>query len=189
MSATNANNDRLTYTLFASDEFEIDTSSGQLHTKGDLDHEAGATPSATVTATDPSNESDSITVIITIENVDETPLVTCPVRLEFPERTDTPHVLASYTSTYPDREGVELALTGANSDDFSIGGSSLYFNAVPDFEQPTNSNRDNRYQVTIDASEQGGDTSVSRLNVTVQVTNVDEPAAVGANTEEPRSLL
>ena len=154
VSATNANNDRLTYTLFASDEFEIDTSSGQLHTKGDLDHEAGATPSATVTATDPSNESDSITVIITIENVDETPLVTCPVSLEFPERTDTPHVLASYTSTYPDREGVELALTGANSDDFSIRGSSIYFNAVPDFEQPTNSNReqpvssDNRRQRT-----------------------------------------
>ena len=74
--ATYPNNERLTYTLSVSSEFEIDRSSGQLRTKGDLDHEAGETRSVTVTATDPSNESGSITITINIDDIDETPIVT-----------------------------------------------------------------------------------------------------------------
>ena len=186
VSATDANNDRLTYTLSASDEFAIDSSSGQLRTKGDLDHEAGDTRSVTVTAIDPSNESASIAVTIIIDDIDESPIVTGPTNLVFAEGTDTSTVLSSYTATDPDRESVELAVTGADSDDFSLTGSSLHFSAVPDFEEPADSNRDNRYQVTVEAREQGDGTSVGRLNVTVQVTNVDEPGMVEANTEEPR---
>ena len=40
--------------------------------------------------------------------------------------------------------------------------------------------------MTIEAREQGDGVSIGRHNVTVQVTNVDEPGIVGANTEVPR---
>ena len=103
--ATYPNNERLTYTLSVSSEFEIDRSSGQLRTKGDLDHEAGETRSVTVTATDPSNESGSITITINIDDIDETPIVTGPTGLEFPEGTEAlkllrglPPVLAAGSS-------------------------------------------------------------------------------------------
>ena len=41
-------------------------------------------------------------------------------------------------------------------------------------------------QLTIEAREQGDGTSVGRLNVTIRVTNVDEPGVVETNVEEPR---
>ena len=78
-------------------------------------------------------------------------------------------------------------MSGADAEDFTISsGGALAFNEVPDFEEPADSNRDNRYQVTIEAREQGDGTSVGRLNVTIQVTNVDERGMIETNVEEPR---
>ena len=73
--ATDANNDRLTYSIPASDHFEIDASSGQLRTKAELDHEATPTLNITVTATDPGNETGTVTVTITVTDVNEGPEV------------------------------------------------------------------------------------------------------------------
>ena len=53
VTATDANNDRLTYTIGASDYFEIAASTGQIRTKAELDHETRPTHTVTVTATDP----------------------------------------------------------------------------------------------------------------------------------------
>ena len=57
---------------------------------------------------------------------------------------------------------------------------TLAFNAVPDYEEK------NQYRVTIEVREQGDGTSVGRLNVTVQVTNVDEPGTVEVPVSEPQ---
>ena len=40
--------------------------------------------------------------------------------------------------------------------------------------------------MTIEAREQGDGTGVGRLNVTIRVTNVDEPGVLETNVEEPR---
>ena len=40
--------------------------------------------------------------------------------------------------------------------------------------------------MTVEAREQGDGASVGRLNVTIRVTNVDEPGVVETNVEEPR---
>ena len=78
-------------------------------------------------------------------------------------------------------------MSGADREDFTLSsGGVLTFNEVPNFEEPTDSNRDNRYQVTIEAQEQGDGASVGRLNVAIRVTNVDEPGVVETNVEEPR---
>ena len=186
VTATDGNNDRLTYSIAVSDEFEIVDSTGQLRTKGELDHE-GQEQLVTVKATDPGGLTDAVTVTITVEDVDETPVVSGPASLEFEEGTTIGTTLATYTSTDPDLEDISLELSGSDSGDFDLSnGGVLAFNRVPNFEEPADSNRDNRYQFTVEAKEQGDGTSVGRLNVTIHITNVDEPGTVQANVREPR---
>ena len=78
-TATDGDNDTLTYSLdeTGAESFDIDTSSGQLRTRVALDFEEVARSySVTVTAADPSNESATVDVTITVNNVDEAGTVT-----------------------------------------------------------------------------------------------------------------
>ena len=176
--ATDADNDRLTYTIPASDDFEIAAATGQLRTRRMLDHEGQAQHFVTVTATDPGDLTDTVLVTITVEDVDETPVVAGPVSPEVAENGATG--VATYTATDPDVEGIEWVLTGTDSGAFTLTGGALAFREIPDHEER------NRYRVTIEAREQGDGTSVGRLSVTVNVTNVDEPGMVQVPVSEPR---
>ena len=182
VTATDGNNDRLTYSIAASDEFEIVESTGQLRTKAELDHEDQAIHFITVTATDPGGLTDTVSVTITVEDVDETPMVSGPTSPEVAENSNTG--VATYTATDPDNKGIDWVLTGSNSEVFTLSGSALSatltLNAVPNFEGK------NRYQVTLEARERGDGASVGRLNVTIRVTNVDEPGVLVTNVEAPR---
>ena len=155
-----------------------------MRTRVELDREDQASHTITVTATDPSNRTDTVATTNTVEDVDETPEVTGETNPEFDENESG--IVAFYTSTDPDHKGIEWVLNGTDSDDFTLSGGTLTFNVVPDFEDPADSNRDNRYQATIEAREQGDGTSVGRLSVTVQVTNVDEPGVVEVPVTYPR---
>ena len=67
---------------------------------------------------------------------------------------------------------ITWSLTGTDQDDFSISNSGvLTFSSSPDYENPTDSNTDNVYQVTVNASDS---TVTVPLDVTVTVTDVDE---------------
>ncbi len=67
--------DTVTYRLGGddADHFAIDSASGQLQTKGDLDYESTTSYSVTVTATDGDGLSASIAVTISVTDVDERP--------------------------------------------------------------------------------------------------------------------
>ena len=73
VTATDADNDALTYTLGGADaaRFAINSRSGQITVESGtrLDYETRTTYSVIVTATDPSGESDAITVTINVSNV------------------------------------------------------------------------------------------------------------------------
>ena len=172
----------MTYSIPTSDNFEIDASSGQLRTKAELDHEGQEQHFVTVTATDPGGLTDSISVTITVEDVDETPVVSGSTSPGVAENSGTS--VAIYTATDPDNKGIEWVLTGTDSDDLTLSGSglsgTLTLNAVPDFEEK------NQYRVVIEFREQGDGTSVGRLSVTVRVFNVNEPGVLETNVEEPR---
>ena len=71
-------------------------------------------------------------------------------------------------------------LTGSDDDAFTLSGGVLTFNTVPDYEEK------NSYRITIEAHERSPGTSVARLNVTVRVTNVDEPGMVEIDVDQPR---
>ena len=178
VTATDANNDRLTYSIDDTTNFEIVESTGQIRTRAELDHEAEDEHTVTVTATDPGGLTDTVTATITVEDVDETPLISGPSSPEVAENSGTN--VATYTATDPDDTGIDWVLTGTDSDAFTLSGGTLTFNAFPDYEEK------NSYRVTIEAREQSPGTSVARLGATVRVTNVDEPGTVEANAESPR---
>ena len=78
VTATDAEDDALTYTLGGTDasSFEIASTSGQIRTKSGVtyDHEAKSTYSVTVTASDGKGGTDDATVTISVNDVNEPPL-------------------------------------------------------------------------------------------------------------------
>ena len=173
ITASDQNNDDvLTYKLGGQDaaSFDIDTSDGQLKTKADLNHETKDTYTVTVTATDPSNEEATITVTITVTNVDEPPTLTGSETVTYNENHS--NAVATYTVTDPENGRVTLESKGDDGDHFRISGGQLFFNAHPDFEVPRDTNTDNFYNVTLEASD---DNSTTTLDVTVEVADVNEP--------------
>ncbi len=73
VEADDDDNDTLTYSLENAgvSHFGIDSSTGQLRTGSPLDYETVESYTVKVIATDPSNGSDSVTVTINVNNVDE----------------------------------------------------------------------------------------------------------------------
>ena len=74
VSATDANNDTLTYSLSGIDaaSFDIDTTNGQLQTQAALDYETKSSYTVTVTVSD-GDLTDTITVTVNITDIDELP--------------------------------------------------------------------------------------------------------------------
>ena len=76
VSATDADNDTLTYSLRGTDanSFSIVNTSGQLQTSAALDYETKVSYTVIVSVSDGNGGSDSITVTINVTDVDETPI-------------------------------------------------------------------------------------------------------------------
>ena len=74
VSATDANNDTLTYSLSGTDaaSFDIDTTNGQLQTQAALDYETKSSYTVTITVSD-GDLTDTITVTVNITDIDELP--------------------------------------------------------------------------------------------------------------------
>ena len=102
VTATDADNDTLTYTLGGADmaSFDIVETSGQIRTKSGVsyDHEAKASYTVTVTATDTSSATAVANVTISITDVAEPPVVERPVT-EPPDAPAMPTVSAVAGST------------------------------------------------------------------------------------------
>ena len=147
------------------------------------------------TVVDPAGEDDTITITITAENANESPRVTGRNVLVVEENESTPQfALASlspgeYIARDPEAGSIDQIadwdLTGADADDFVISGHSepryLNFVSAPDFENPTDSNGDNLYEVTIvamDADPLGTGIGIGSIDVRVAVTNLNEDGEV-----------
>ena len=88
------------------------------------------------------------------------------------------------TFSASDDEGTMLAwfLTGTDGGDFVIDDGSLNFRAPPDYEAPTDANGDNVYEVSVNVTD-GANTTTADLTVTV--TNVDEPGTASLSSLQP----
>ena len=196
--AEDENGDILTYTLSGTDDdddsFSIDRATGQLMTKGALNHEmdGGETHTVTVRATDPTGvpqaemfdeaNSDEIMVTITVTNVNEPPAVTGVAEVTFAELAgDIDGTLGDYTADDPETTGdnndddVTWSVAGADSSKFDVSGAGgeLTFKAEPDFEAPTDANKNNVYEVTVRAADNDGNRGEMAVKVTVMNENED----------------
>ena len=201
----------LTYTLGGTNasSFDIDSGTGQIRVGAGttLDFETMPTYSVSVIATDPANLNDDITVTITVTNVDEAPTIAAPATnnngevtsghtekdyLEIIDDSSPPEV-SIYSATDPEDEGARLkwSLSGTDSGKFSItprgSTSTLSFVASPNFEDPTDAGRNNVYDVTVEVTDSGGNTT--KRPVTVKVTNREEEGMVTLSSEQPQVAI
>ncbi|RJT24414.1 cadherin repeat domain-containing protein [Chakrabartia godavariana] len=130
-----------------------------------------------VTATDAAGNRSSQTVTVTVLNVDDTaPLITGPSG----GAGASASALAineglTAVTTFTANEPVTWAIVGgADASAFSIDSATgaLVFRAAPDFENPTDSDRNNSYVVQVRAVDAAGNVSIQTLTVTIL--NVDE---------------
>ena len=127
VTATDATDDTLTYTLGGADAalFDIDRASGQI-TVGSgtkLDKETQDTYTVTVTATDSFSASFTVTVTIKVTDVDEPPELTGDATAKYAENGEGP--VATYTAVDPEEAEIVWSLAGDDMDDFTIEGGVL----------------------------------------------------------------
>ena len=166
--------DRLTYTLAGddADRFDLDEQTGRLRTKAALDHEATPSLSVVVTATDPGLLAATVTVAVTVTDVDEAPVLAGPGVIRYDENFTA--AVGSFTATDPDGDPVEWSLSGSDRRAFTIDAmGQLSFVAPPDHEAKS------LYRVTVEASDDAHNTA--RLDVTVNVDDINEAPEVSGD--------
>ena len=185
VTATDPNEDTLTYTLGGTDaaSFSIVGRSGLLQTKAALDKEEKDTYMVTVTATDPSGLNATINVTIKVTNVDEPPVIKVGGlaisgrnSISYAENATGP--VATYMASGPDADMAMWSLEGDDAGDFMFSGGMLTFRNSPDYENPTDMDMDNAYMVTIMADD---GTYMDTHDVMVMVTNVEELGMVSGD--------
>ena len=191
--ATDPDDTNLTYSLEGRDAgfFDIDWASGQINVGAgtSLDFEARKSYTVTVRAKDPSNDSDSVTVNISVTNVDEDPEITSgPMTVDYAENGTA--TVATFTATDPEddsaspRLALDWSLTGADQGDFTIAGGLLKFKTPPNFENPQDQGTNNVYQVTVTVTD--NDTQDDTHDVMVKVTNVEETGTITLSAQQPQ---
>jgi len=104
------------------------------------------------------------------------------------DRTDP---VATFTAEDPEEKDITWSLSGTDEGDFKITDGVLEFASPPDFEDPSGGADDasNTYTVTVVASAGASDTDTVRMverEVTVEVTNVEEPGSIMLSTLQPQ---
>ena len=171
--------------------FSISTS-GQLSTAAILDHEDEETQAVAITATDPWGGTDAIDVTVTVEDVNEAPMInTGPTRRDHAENTPITTLIGDYGATDVD-EGDTLDLTwsleGEDAAKFNIveADGMLTFEESPNYEMPADRNKDNVYKVTVVVSDDGPPKLMDKRQVEVTVTNVEEDGTVTLSAVQPK---
>ena len=119
---------------------------------------------------------------ITVIDENEAPEITGATSTNFAENGT--RAVASYTGRDPEGATVTWTLLGTDSAYFAITNSGvLSFDPAPDFEDPMDSDRNNVYHVTVQASDSN---NISRLDMTVTVTNVEEAGTVELSSVQPQ---
>ena len=131
IAATDADSDGLTYSISGMDAafFDVVAPSGQLRTKAALDHESRDNYSFTMPVTDgkdvhgnaDTTVDDTISVTVTVEDVDEPPEISGTTTIDDYDENGTGD-LAIYTDRDPEGAVATFAwsLSGADRDDFEI---------------------------------------------------------------------
>ena len=122
------------------------------------------------------------TYTVSVTRADNTaPSIQGRAAVNYAENEPITTIVTTYTATDAESNAITWSLGGTDADQLSIGATSgvLTFNAPPNFEDAQDTDTNNKYQVTVTATDNGEPNMSSTLNVTVTVTNVDEDGAIG----------
>ena len=197
VAATDADTgDTLTYTLGGTDaaSFGIVSTTGQLQTKADLDYETKASYSVTISVSDGNGASDSITVAISVTDVNETPANNAPVFSEGNSITIT-MVLPPKGNTEGDYDvGNPLSATDADGDSvifYRLSGTDAGLFHTYVFSKTVNGQKQSYVQLTtrgwslhdankssftviVTASDRDGGSDSITVDVTINITDINE---------------
>ena len=121
ITATDADNDTLTYTLSGTDSaaFNIESTTGQLQTQSALDYETKSIYTVTITVSD-GTLTDTITVTINVTNIDETSTAVTTVNIPDPNLRAKIETALGKTSGDPISAAEMETLTSLNAQDARI---------------------------------------------------------------------
>ena len=187
--ATDLDGDILSFTLVneAGGPFNID-SVGQISIGAGLylDFERPSAQRVKITATDPVGLSDSIVVDIVIIDANDPPEISGSSKTEFTYRENSTHSLYTYRATDLEKGPVTWSLSGPDDNDFNISATGvLTFGDPPDFENPTDSDQDNTYEMRVVATDDQDNTD--SVDVSVRVSNDAEGVEPTISTRRPPS--
>ena len=179
----------ITWTLSGIDSGDFSLKAGVLAFSASPDYEdardndTGNDYQVTITAADSNNNSSSLDVTVNVTDVDEAPEIAGSTAVDYAENGTAS--VATYTASDPEGEtGITWSLSGVDSGDFSLNTGVLAFSASPDYEDAKDNDTGNDYQVTITAADSNNNSS--SLDVTVNVTDVDEGGSVTLNADQPQ---
>ena len=195
VAAEDPERDSLTYTLGGPDasSFNFNTGTGQILTKDDLDSDTKPTYSVIVSVRDSKDAEgtadtaadDTISVTITVTDINEPPVVTGTTTTKYAENGTG--AVETYIATDPESAQILWSLSGTDEDDFTISQSGdLEFGSTPDYEAPTDSEPNNIYQVTVQAAD--GNSTTTRA-VTITVTDMNEKPQFPSSETGQRSVV
>ncbi len=185
--------DKVTLTLKSggdNDLFSIGSTSGTLSFVSFPDYEKPQDVgkdnvyNITVVATDDGspNKSAHKAVTVTVTNVNESPTISGSTSVSYEENlTDS---VATYTATDPEKDKITWTLkSGGDNGRFSIDASgALSFASSPDYEKPQDVGKNNVYNITVKATDDGSPKKSAEKAMTVTVTDVKPPGKLGAPT-------
>ena len=124
----------------------------------------------------------TLEVTVTVEDVNEMPVITTTSRTSFTYRENATATIYTFSATDPERADISWSLAGPDDDDFAIFRGLLTFKTLRDFENPADSDGDNVYEVTVEAT----DSERNRAELQVEVAVVDQNE--GPEISGPQSL-
>ncbi len=151
--------------------------SGEITVKSDKLETSPATSYALkVTATNEAGESNSALISISYKDT------TAPIFAENKSATVAENEPFSLQLDATDRTAITYTIDGGNDKDkFDITANGvLSFNGTANYEEPSDSNKDNKYEVRVKATDSAGNSSYQ--NITVSVTDVADVKPVLKNT-------
>ena len=171
----------LTYTLGGTDaaSFGINAATGQLMTKVALDHETKASYTVVVTATDSGGLTDSITVTITVTDVNEAPaFASATAERSVDENTAAGMAIGdAFTATDPDDgDTVMYSVGGTDMGSFAIGETTGQLMTMGMLDHETKAS----YTVMVIATDSGGLTG--SITVTISVMDVNDAPMFASDT-------
>ena len=184
VTATDSNTgDALTYTLGGTDaaSFGINAASGQLMTQAMLDHETKASYTVMVTATDKAGLTDSITVTITVTNVNEAPMFADETATRMVDENTAADMMIgdAFMATDPD-DGDEVMYTlgGDDMGSFAIDAATGQLMTMAMLDHETKAS----YMVMVTATDTAGLTG--SIMVTISVMDVNDAPMFASATAE-----